>query len=349
MQTPSEILIRYINLLGQRVPGQAYLWLAVAIFGASSAIASKLMEIGSEHLVHGRNPISLCNVLFVGNLCALLVLTALHHQQLRPAVLGRISRREWIGLLLVGILAGGLAPALVFQALEATSVNNVILVGRLELPLTLLLSAWLLQEKVTRWGLIGTVGSLLGIALTLALSLPESKAMVSIGQVQLGWGEGKVALAAIALSISTLVTKLHLQRIPMGLFSIVRTATGTIVYFVVVLILFDISHFSEVFSPFLWQWMLVYGGIVVVLGQALWFQGLRHTPISVSLLVGSFTPIAGVLAAYWILGEAPTQAHYVGGSILLLSIAVGQVGNRRGVQGTPLPAIVTSEIGFKGM
>jgi drug/metabolite transporter (DMT)-like permease len=339
----------YLNRLDRKIPRQVYLWLAVAIFGASSAIARKLMEIGAEHLVDGRNPISLCNVLFVGNLCALLVLTALHHRQLQPAVLRRVSHPEWFSLLLVGILAGGIAPALIFQALAVTNVNNVILVGRLELPLTLLLSVWLFQERVNRWGIFGTIGSLLGIALTIALSSPQSNTMMSVGQVQLGKGEGLAALAAIALSIATLVTKQQLPNIPLGLFSIVRTAIGTIVYFGVVMILYGSNHFMDVFSPFLWEWMLVYGAIVVVLGQALWFYGLRHTPIAVSTLVGSFTPIAGVLAAYWILGEAPTRAHYVGGGILLLSIVISQVGNRRDAQSLPMNSIANSEIGFRGL
>ncbi len=340
----------YINKLDRKTPGQVYLWLAVAIFGTSSAIARKLIDIGSQHLVDGRNPISFCNVLFVGNLCALLVLTALHYQQLQPAMLRRVSRREWFGLLLVGILAGGVAPALIFQALAATNVNNVILVGRLELPLTLVLSVWLFQERVNRWGVIGTIGSLLGIGLTIALSSPQSSnMMMSIGQAQLGKGEGLAALAAIALSIATLVTKQRLQNIPMGLFSIVRTAIGTIVYFGAVMVLYDSNHFIDAFSPFLWQWMLIYGTIVVVLGQTLWFHGLRHTPIAVSTFVGSFTPIAGVMAAYWILGEAPTQAHYVGGAILLLSIIISQVGNRRDAQRTPIHSIDASETGFKGI
>ena len=53
-----------------RISGQAYLWLAIIIFGASSAVTRKLTEIGAQHFIDGRNPISLCNVLFVGNLCA---------------------------------------------------------------------------------------------------------------------------------------------------------------------------------------------------------------------------------------------------------------------------------------
>lgn len=339
----------YLTRLVQKTPGQAYLWLAVTIFGSSSAIARKLTEIGSQHLVNGRNPISLCNVLFVGNLCALLVLTALHHQQLRSVEIWRVSRHEWGSLILVGILAGGLAPALIFQALATTNVNNVILVGRLELPLTILLSVWLLRERVNRWGVVGTIGCLVGIALTIVLSWPQSNVMMSVGQVKLGWGEVFAALAATVLSIAMIVTKRSLHRIPFGLYSIIRTAIGTIVFFGVAMVLYGSHHFMDAFSPFLWQWMLFYGGIIVVLGQALWFQGLKNTPIVIANLIGSCTPISGIMAAYWILGEAPTKSQYIGGSILLLSMVIGQIGDRRHSHRAPLHSIVNSVVGFKGM
>lgn len=49
-----------------------------------------------------------------------------------------------------------IAPGLIFQALALTQVNNVVLVGRLEPPLTLALSVWLLRERAivgrTIWG-----------------------------------------------------------------------------------------------------------------------------------------------------------------------------------------------------
>ncbi|MEL6928308.1 MAG: EamA family transporter, partial [Cyanobacteria bacterium J06600_6] len=59
-----------------KIPGRVYLLVAIAIFAASSSVGSKLSGIGKEHLIDGRNPISFCNVLFIGNLCALLVLIA---------------------------------------------------------------------------------------------------------------------------------------------------------------------------------------------------------------------------------------------------------------------------------
>ena len=250
---------------------------------------------------------------------------------------------------MVGILAGGIAPALIFQALRTSNVNNIILLGRLEQPLTLLLSIWLLGERINRWEKIGTIGSLMGIFLTIALPLQEShtdKLMMSIDTVKLGWGEVFAAIAAIALSIATIITKRDLIQMPLGLYSVVRTAIGTIVFFVTAIILYGSDHFMEAFSPFLWEWMLVYGILIVVIRQSLWFRGLITTHVSTSALIGSFAPIAGILAAYSILGEVPTKFQYIGGSILLISIIGSQIANRWNLKSHPFTIAKT---GFTGM
>jgi drug/metabolite transporter (DMT)-like permease len=137
-----------LHHLTNRIPGQIYLWLAIPIFGASSAVTRRLTEIGAQNFVNGQNPISLCNVLFVGNLCALMVLMLLYGREWQPTTLRQLSRKDWLSLVIVAILSGALAPGLIFQALALTNVNNVVLVGRLEPPLTLALSVWFLRERV---------------------------------------------------------------------------------------------------------------------------------------------------------------------------------------------------------
>jgi hypothetical protein len=43
-------------------------------------------------------------------------------------------------------------------------------------------------------------------------------------------------------------------------------------------------------------------------------------------MIGSFTPVMGIVAAYLILGEVPTRAQYIGGSVILIGLVIGQVG-----------------------
>ena len=50
--------------------GKIYLWFAILIFGAASAVVAKLIMIGENALLDGRNPIAFCNLLFAGNVVA---------------------------------------------------------------------------------------------------------------------------------------------------------------------------------------------------------------------------------------------------------------------------------------
>ncbi len=212
-----------------RIPGQVYLWLAVLIFGASSAVTRKITEIGAQHFVGGQNPISLCNVLFVGNLCALLVLVMIHRRQWNRRALRQLTQREWIHLMTVASLAGALAPGLIFQALALTRVTNVVLLGRLEPPLTLALSIWLLRDRVNFWEAIRAIAAFMGVALTVILQSTEQPHTQTMG-LPIGLGELLAVLGAIALSISTIIAKEHLSRVPSGIYSIVRTGLGTVIF-----------------------------------------------------------------------------------------------------------------------
>ncbi len=314
-----------------RIPAQIYLWLAVLIFGSSSAVTRKITEIGAQNFVSGQNPISLCNVLFVGNLCALIMMLLIYRHQWNRRTLQQLSKREWISLVIVAILSGALAPGLIFQALALTSVNNVVLIGRLEPPLTLALSVWLLRNPVNGWQVGGAIAALIGVALTIFLQ-PAQDTMMQMGGFHIGLGELLAALGAMALAASTIIGAKQLSKVPLSIFSTVRTGLGTIIFFVAALVLYGRDHFAGVLSPFLWQWMLAYGLIIVVVGQSFWIVGLRASSVSTASIIGSFTPIAGILAAYLILREAPTSAQYIGGSLILLGLVLGQVGIRHQIQ-----------------
>jgi drug/metabolite transporter (DMT)-like permease len=304
-----------------RIPGQLYLWIALLIFGASSSVTRKLTEIGATQFMNGHNPISLCNVLFVGNICALVVMLLLYYSQLTAANIKQIGKREWANLTIVAILSGALAPAAIFRALAISPVNNIILLGRLEVPLILILSRFVLQERLNRYQRIGAVVILLGIIIAVSGNQPS---FLTAGFTS-GWGEILTVAAAVSIAIATLINKHYLSDIPLGIYGIFRTGLGSIVFFVLAILLYGTDHFGEMFSPFLWQWMLVYGGIVVAIGQSLWIKGSRESSLTVSAIISCFHPTAGMLFSYWILAELPTMQQIGGSLILLLGLLLSQI------------------------
>jgi drug/metabolite transporter (DMT)-like permease len=311
-----------------KVPGQVYLWLAVPILAASSSVIRKLTELGAMQLIDGHNPISFCNVLFAGNLCALTVLLGLYRNQLTIAQLKRVTKVEWQALTLSALLSGAIIPTIIFQALSLAPVNNIVLLARIELPIVLVASIVILQERFQRRQIIGAVVVTIGI-LVAVLGHGSTSGLITTSTTGLttvtsafsfGPGEILTIISAILISLSALLNKKYLSQVPLGLAHVVRLAVGTLVFFVVANLRYGPQHFGEIFSPFLWKWMLVYGGIIIVIGQTFWARGFRATPVSVSAIVACFNPIAAMGFAYWILAEVPTMAQLFGGGILLLGL-----------------------------
>ncbi|MEM6404663.1 MAG: DMT family transporter [Cyanobacteria bacterium P01_D01_bin.116] len=340
------------NLI-KRLPASLFLWIAVIIFGAANAITKRLTEIGAENLMDGRNPISFCNVLFVGNVCAALVLFFIYGRQLHPSYWQHLSKKDWLSLIGVSILSGALAPALIFEGLARTQATNVVLISRIEPPLVLALSFFILGERVNLLQVIGAVVSFIGICTIVLLQTFLENMMTAEGFLAIGLGELLTAIGAISSAIATILSKKSLDNITPGFYSLFRTVLGGIIFFFVALFLYGPNHFTDVFSPLLWQWMLLYGAVIVALGQSFWFIGLEGSPSFKISLAASFIPISGIVAAFFVLGEVPTLAQYIGGSIVILGIVISQFGiskqKKRLANREKLTKSMDNEVGFKGI
>lgn len=305
-----------------RIPGPALLWYSILVFGAASSIVRVLADLGAQHAIDGRNAISFCNILFAGNACAVVVLFAVHHKQWTRENLRKLSQSDWSFLFILAMLANCIAPSLFFLAIENTMVTSVVLVSQIEPPLLLLLVWLIFKDRVGPWSFMGSIICLAGVALTVLLQ-PHSD------EIMIGRGELYAALAAITYASSIVVARLRLKDVPLGIFSVFRSAVGTITFFIIASYLFGPIHFVDLTSPFLWKWMIVYGGVIIVSGQLAWDSGVRKSrSIDVSLAT-SLSPLAGVLGAFLILGERPMQAHYIGGAVLMAGIAMCLYGSRQ--------------------
>ena len=333
-------------MLLNKISGRGYLLIAILIFAASNSVTQRLTKLGAENLIDGRNPISFCNVLFVGNLCALIALVAIYGKEWNPNVLSRLKLLDWLSLIAVAALSGALAPAMFFFALERTAVNNVVLIGRIEPPITLALSVLILGARVNKQIVIGAVLAFIGVILTIVLQ-PTDDSMMAMGGFDIGQGELMTAVGAIALAIASIISKIKLNQIPLGIFTIFRTAVGTLIFFSLTVKLYGIEHFMDVFTPIVWQWMSLYGAVIVVGGQLAWFKGLKSTDAADVSLASSISPIAGIIFAWLILGEVPTIAHYVGGSVIVIGIILNQLGAMR--QNNPDQREMDEKVGFKGL
>jgi drug/metabolite transporter (DMT)-like permease len=343
------IYLNFQHFLKQ-VPSLFYLALAVIIFSSANSVTRRIIELGQTYTIDGRNPISLCNVLFVGNLCALGLMILIFYPDWQIHKLQKISRKNWSSLTITAIFSGAITPALIFLALGKTNVTNVVLIGRLEPIFTLIIGIFVLKIKVSSLNIVATLISFLGVGVTAFLGVFETSRMII--PFHFGLGETLVAIAAFLSSVTIILSKQQLQSIPVGIFTIYRNLLGTLVFFVIAVILYGFHHFIDIFAPILWQWMFIYAAIIVVLGQLAWLAGLKNASLVQLNLASLVTPILAIIVAYLILNETPTAAQYLGGSLLLLGAILSFIANLKGAKKaqslTPCEVVETN-MGFRGI
>ncbi len=334
----------------KQVPSLFYLALAVIIFSSANSVTRRIIELGQAYTIDGRNPISLCNVLFVGNLCALGLMILIFYPDWQIHKLQKISRKNWSSLTITAIFSGAITPALIFLALGKTNVTNVVLIGRLEPIFTLIIGIFVLKIKVSSLNIVATLISFLGVGVTAFLGVFEASRMII--PFHFGLGETLVAIAAFLSSVTIILSKQQLQSIPVGIFTIYRNLLGTLVFFVIAVILYGFHHFIDIFAPILWQWMFIYAAIIVVLGQLAWLAGLKNASLVQLNLASLVTPILAIIVAYLILNETPTAAQYLGGSLLLLGAILSFIANLKAAKKaqslTPCEVVETN-MGFRGI
>ena len=289
------------------------------IYAASNSLATMLVDIGQgSPVAGGRNAITFTNLFLLGSLISLVPLFAMFRGDWTQAALRRLTRRDWVFLNLSALLSCAVTPGLFIFALEQSSVTNIALISRIEPPVFLLAAGFLLKERIDARILLAGLIALIGAGMILAMREPGD-----IG----GFGMGDVAAALATLSYvaSALVARRALRTVPMGIFSIYRTAAGTTLYFVLISALKGPQAFQDVLSPVLLSWIWLYALPVVVVGQLAWTLALKHARSGDMALASSFTPLAAIVFAMLLLGEDPGPGLLPGGALILLAICVGRI------------------------
>ena len=311
-----------IRQILSRIPGKAWIWIAVLISAASNSVVAKLHNLGECHLApDGRNPISFCNIFFTGSVVAFFTLLLSHPGEVKPAKMKGFSRKDWILTIVSGALAGAIAPIMFFKALTETAVTNVVLVQTIEIPMVLVL-AWLMRgEKSTPTAILGAMVAFGGVILTSVIGHE--------GPFHLMRGDVLTIVGTFSGVLATQLSRDVLQRMSPILYGIIRNSLGSVLFAMIVLKVYGPQHFGEVFTPYLWMWTLVYGSIVVVGGQLTWLMGVKSAKAGDIALAVAFTPVAGVFFAYLLLGEKPAWGQWVGGAVIMAGVALHLGGERK--------------------
>ena len=305
------------------VQGIILSWVAVIIYASANSIILILTEIGANNPVDGRNTITFCNLLFLGSLFSLVPMVFFFRREWTRENLRKITRSDWIAMTISAILSSALTPSLFFFALEFSTVTNVVLIGRIEPPMMLILSCLVLKSAFDRWAFAGALIALVGAVIVITLRSEDG--------VGLNFGKGEYAALGGVCSFmaSNLLSRKKLNEISFGVFAIYRTILGTIIYFFWAIYLFGPDHFQDVFAPPVLKWTLVYAVIVIIGGQFAWNMALKKARSSDMSLATSFTPVAAIAIAVALVGEDPGDGIWLGGAIIIGGIGLALYGRRR--------------------
>jgi len=320
-----------------------WLWISIIIFAASNSVVAKIGHLGAMHPINGHNPISFCNLFFAGNLVAGITLYLIYRKDWRFDVLKGYPCKVWSCMLLIILMSGVVAPAFFFIALMMTDVTNVVLISTLDVPLSLIFAFLMFRERPGGYATVGALVATIGILVIFLLQQPPMQNPMIMKMLDIGnpavnkflqnlpkGGEMLTGIATLLGVIAVQMSRKLLESVPVGIFSVARMIVGVILFAIIALIIFGPHHFDDIFSPFLWIWMLVYGALIIVFGQITWFKGLKGGASSSDISVATaLTPIAGTLFAFLILGEIPNKAQIIGGVIIVLGIAISLFGTIR--------------------
>ena len=272
-----------------------------------------------------KTPISFCNVLFVGNLCAALTVVAWFGWRPIWTDLRQLDRRSIVGLVINGCLAS-LLSALIFVGLQSTTVTNAVLLARLGPVLYALAGALFLGNKIQRQEWFGFSLIVVGI---LAIVLKTSNYQLMTGDLLiLG---STVAYAASALLGKIILTKDANLRVMV----FTRNFVSAVIFFAIATSLFGLGHFGDVFSGQLWIVMTIYALIIIVLAQFLWYAALEKLDSTTVAKWTVLSPVFGVSYALVLNGERPEMTQVLAFIVIMTGVIISSYSKRSPQQRLP--------------
>ena len=270
-------------------------------------------------------PISFCNVLFVGNLCASLTVVTWFGWKSIWTDLQGLDRRLVLGLAINGCLAS-LLSALIFLGLRDTTVTNAVLLARLGPVLYALAGAVLLKSKVQQQEWFGFALIVVGI---LAIVLKTSN-------FELMRGDLLILASTVAYAASAILGKVMLSKAAnLRVLVFTRNLVSAMIFFVIATALFGFGHFADVFSGQLWIVMAIYALVIIVLAQFLWYAALEKLDSTTVAKWTVLSPVFGVAYGLILNGERPEMTQIMAFVVIMAGVIISSYSKRSPQQMDP--------------
>jgi drug/metabolite transporter (DMT)-like permease len=225
-----------------------------------------------------------------------------------------LKRKQWLTLLLIGLIGGGIPFLLFFKGLSLTSAAGASFIQKTMFIWIFILASFFLKEKINRNYLVA------GFIIILANLL-----LLKISDINFDKGCFLILMATLLWAVENTLSKNALREISPGIVMWARMFFGAV--FIFAFLLF--THQAFIVTKINLQqigWVLVTG--VILLGYVVtWYSGLKYIKVSeaaIILMLGS--PITTMLSI--IFAKPANPKEYLAAILIIIGVGIA-VGARK--------------------
>lgn len=230
-----------------------------------------------------------------------------------------LDRKTWLGIFALGIISSGFADLLLTQGIRYSGAIVATLIARLEIPITVLLAAYIFHEKITKKVFIATFFSVLGLVF---LAQNGISALSSTNQYLLGLG--LAFAAALFWGIGTILAKYILsnQKTKPLVVTTLRLIVGASIAGII-FINSDASLYDTLsaISPADWLRIGYMGIFSSAVGYYFFYKGLEILQANQTALLLTISIAVNILAGFFI-GETLSMYQWLGIGAIIMSILI---------------------------
>ncbi|MBP5750231.1 MAG: EamA family transporter [Firmicutes bacterium] len=276
-----------------------------AIFFGLSSITAKLASTGA-----GGNGISIA---FYRNLSVLPVLAAI---LIIKGYGFRLTRRQFVSLLFIGMTCGGLTAMLLYLSYDYISVGLTLCLHFMYPALVALFYAIFYKERLTKIQIASLLLACLGIWVMMFGGLEASPVGLTLA-----------LLSSVAYSAYLIITdKSGIRELTGFKISFYNTLFGTVFLFVFGKALG--YSFAECNRPG-WIWLFLTGLMVVCIGNVMTPEAVKRIGPTITGILGILEPITSLVCSILLLGEPLTPRTLLGGILVLISAFLITIGDHK--------------------
>jgi Permeases of the drug/metabolite transporter (DMT) superfamily len=225
----------------------------------------------------------------------------------------RISRRDTLGLLALGVLGNGVYQLLFAVGVAHTRAGSAAIVLASAPVFIALLGRVLGIERIGVRGFVGVLLSIAGIALVILGGSAEPTGGSTL------YGNLIVLAGAVSWAVFTVLLEPYTHRV-----SLVDISAYTLVGGAVPLLIFSLpammaTQWSSV-QPLTWA-AIAYSGIgSLVIAYLFWYRGVRMIGPTRTAIYSNLQPVIALLVSWMLISEVPTAWQGVGAGTIIAGV-----------------------------